>query len=110
LNDQLKGAARSLENSREESTQLSDQLDKERKERQLREERFVLDKDELMRQCELTVKREREANEKKLFEQNEEATAVVKQLKQNFNDEKNRYNEALSQAQKRVPGITNKIS
>jgi hypothetical protein len=100
LNDQLKGTIRSLENIKEESNQLSDQLDKERKERQLREERFVLDKDELMRQCELTVKREREVNEKKLFEQNEEATSFVKQLKLGFNDEKNRYNEALSQAQK----------
>ena len=48
-----------------------------------------------MRQFETTVKREREQNEKKLIEQNDEATALIKQLKKDFSDEKGRYDVAL---------------
>ena len=47
-----------------------------------------------------TVKRERENNERKLIEQHDESTSLIKQMKQGFNDEKSRYDAALAQAQK----------
>jgi molybdopterin converting factor small subunit len=75
------------------------------------------------------LKREREQNERKLIEQNDEATATIKQIRKDFGDEKSRYDAALgnikvnntinikttdnninSSSTKRLSRITNKIS
>lgn len=100
LQQELESVKGSRDLANNEVAQLSKQITSERAARQKREEEFVLERDQHLRDHEIALRREKESSERKIIEVTDRHTADMKLLKEEFNDDRLRFDERLRDAQK----------
>ena len=92
--DDIKGQ---FQDATQQISQLQRTIEDERTERQRREEAFVVAKDQLEREHESDVRREKEASERKILEVMDRANADIKILKQEHLEVRAQYEDRLQE-------------
>jgi len=99
VRQEMESLKRSLSLSQAEVKAVEAQLASERQERSRREEHFIVEKDGLLREHEVDLRRERERSERAMVDLSERFTAEAKGIKQEFREEKIRLDERHRQLQ-----------
>eukprot|EP01041_Mallomonas_annulata_P004098 gene4098-8148_t len=99
LNQDMDGLKQALISSQKQVNDGEQLLATERKERARREEQFLLSKDQLLRDHEGDLRREKERSDGALREFSDRITAETRSLKQEFKEEKNLLEEKIRNVQ-----------
>lgn len=100
LNQELQEIKYNLKESANEISSIQKLILDERKERQRREESFVLERDQLLREHDSDLRKEKESSERKILEVMGRNELDLKLLKQEHNDKFNQYNDHIRELQR----------
>jgi membrane-associated HD superfamily phosphohydrolase len=103
INSKLTSELNSLQNKLSSTVAMHNdvqrQLSDERTERHRREERFVLDKDQITREHESDIRKEKENAERRIMEENEKNNMEIRAIKQEHAEIRKRMEERLKELQ-----------
>lgn len=95
LNQHLQETQRQLKDTIDQVYAMQKVVEDERAERQRREETFVLERDQMQREHESALRKEKELSERKIIEIMERASGDIKILKQEHVEVRNKYEERI---------------
>jgi predicted nucleic acid-binding Zn-ribbon protein len=109
LNQDIEGLKKSLSMAQQEITTIEKQLTTERMEKSRREEQFILEKDQMQREHQTDIRKERERSERTLMESAERASHEMKMLRDDMREEVHRHQEAMKHKQHEINILNEKI-
>jgi hypothetical protein len=110
LNAKIKSLDQSLTGSKEEVRSLNQQMDAEKQERAMREAQMQSERDQLQRDCQTEIRREKERSQRALIEAGERAASEIKAIQQQFGAEKMQLEDALRRLEQNMAALMAKYN